>query len=331
MKFRKTLLLCIGAMPLLAHADWQPIINGDRYIVTLGATVNGLSGSITYSEDRWTGSNLPGIASQVYAVTNSLQNELNQQVREAAAAESFTYLGGSLNGEANVTLQPNGLGYLTTRLSGLSYTGTVRGSKSYWGLKATCFAYLRVNNIVATAQVGSATGGIADDTVGMTADVSSSANCDTNIGWIPIIGSLADKYAEHLATGKIKVAARDTIATMKDKLFFERDANAYAGINRIVPPDKVIPLPNGQTFAVGQWLYGQLAWILDNTSMTLVLGHGANPTLQLGSTSPDSNLVAGNVARMIFVVGGVTLNVDMHEDVTVIWQWRCSYKPCPIP
>ena len=31
-------------------------------------------------------------------------------------------------------------------------------------------------------------------------------------------------------------------AKMKDKLFFERDANAYAGLNRIVPADKVIPL-----------------------------------------------------------------------------------------
>ena len=79
----------------------------------------------------------------------------------------------------------------------------------------------------------------------MTANVSSSADCDSNVGWIPIIGSLVNKYAERLASGLVRTSARDMIATLKDKLFFERDANAYAGLNRIVPADKVIPLPYG--------------------------------------------------------------------------------------
>ena len=129
-------------------------------------------------------------------------------------------------------------------------------------------------------------------------------------------------------TGLIDGAARGAIATMKDKLFFERDANAYAGLNRIVPADKVIPLPNGQSFAVGQWLHGQLAWILNNVNANIVLGRGAVLGIVPGSTTPDS-LVTGNVIRFNLVVGGVTLNIDLREDVIVVWQWRCTRTPCP--
>ena len=72
-------------------------------------------------------------------------------------------------------------------------------------------------------------------------------------GWIPIIGLAVDIWLEHEVNGVVRTSARDLIASMKDKLFFERDANAYAGLNRIVPADKVIPLPNGQTFP---WVNG---------------------------------------------------------------------------
>ena len=122
--------------------------------------------------------------------------------------------------------------------------------------------------------------------------------------------------------------AREMIVDMKDKLFFERDANAYAGLNRIVPADKVIPLLNGQSFAVGQWLHGQLAWILNNVNANIVLGHGVVLGIVPGSTTPDS-LVTGNVVRFNLVVGGVTLNINMRQEVIVDWQWRCTRTPCP--
>jgi hypothetical protein len=40
-------------------------------------------------------------------------------------------------------------------------------------------------------------------------------------------------------------------------------------------------------------------------------------------------LVTGNVIRFNLVVGGVTLNIDLREDVIVVWQWRCTRTPCP--
>ncbi len=83
---------------------------------------------------------------------------------------------------------------------------------------------------------------------------------------------------------------------MTDKLFFERDANAYAGLNRIVPADKVIPLPNGQTFAVGQRLQNQLTWILTNVNANIVLEHGAVVEPFPGWTMPDY-CVTANVVR----------------------------------
>jgi hypothetical protein len=169
---------------------------------------------------------------------------------------------------------------------------------------------------------------LSDDSVGMTADVSSNANCSNSLQWVPLLGLVINIWAEHEVSGLIDGAARDAIATMKDKLFFERDANAYAGLNRIVPADKVIPLPNGQSFAVGQWLHGQLAWILNNVSANIVLGRGVVLGIVPGSTTPDS-LLTGDVIRFNLVVGGVTLNIHLRQEVIVVWQWRCTRTPCP--
>ena len=264
----------------------------------------------------------------MYSITSSLKTELNNQVREMAAREQINFTSGNLYGDANVTLQPNGAGYLTTRLSGLSYVGTASGTKRIGFLSGTCTVTVRVANIVATAQIGSATGGIPDESVGLTADVSSNANCSNSLQWVPLLGLVINIWAEHEVTGLIDGAARGAIATMKDKLFFERDANAYAGLNRIVPADKVIPLPNGQSFAVGQWLHGQLAWILNNVSANIVLGRGVVLGVVPGSTTPDS-LLTGDVIRFNLVVGGVTLNIHLRQEVIVVWQWRCTRGLAP--
>jgi hypothetical protein len=328
MKSRWTLLLAIVAVPHIAHADWLPTTLNDNYIVTVGASVNGSYGEITYSEDRNSGNYLPSVARDVYSITGSLSTELDNQVRQLAVREELNFWRGDLTGDANVTLQPNGAGYLITRVSGLNYLGIASGTKRIGPLSGTCTVTVRVTNIVATAQIGSATGGIPDDSVGLDADVSSSANCSNNLQWFPIVGLAINIWAEHKINGLIHGAANTAIATMKDKLFFDRDANAYAGLNRIVPADKVIPLPNGQSFAVGQWLQGQLAWILNNVNANIVLGRGAVVAPFTGWTLPDY-WVTGNVVRFNLVVGGVTLNINMREEVLVEWQWYCNSWPCP--
>ena len=110
MKSRWILLLTIGAVPLLAHADWAPAVYNDDYVVTVGAAVNGSYGQITYRESRFGGGNnyLGSVARDVYSVTSSLKTELNNQVREMATREQINFTSGNLYGDANVTLQPDG-------------------------------------------------------------------------------------------------------------------------------------------------------------------------------------------------------------------------------
>lgn len=328
MKIRWALLLGIIAVPHVALADWEPIRVADNYIVTVGASVNGSYGEITYSEDAWSGNYLPSVARDVYSITDSITTEFDNQVREMAASSGLNFYRGELTGDANVTLQPNGAGYLIARLSGLNYMGRASGNYGSGLLSAHCTVSVQITNIVATAQIGSANGGIPDDTVGLEANVDPHVNCTTGIDWIPIVGWVLNIFANHQLNGAAKVAAKSALAMMKDKLFFERDSNAYAGLNRIVPADKVIPLPNGQTFAAGQWLHGQLAWILNNVNANIVLGRGAKVETFTGWTLPDY-WITGTVARFNLVVGGVTLNINMREEVLVEWQWGCSSWPCP--
>ena len=323
MKFRWALLLSIGALPHIAQADWWPVVLGDDYVVTVGASVNGQYGEITYRENSTYGNYLPSIAADVASIPAALKVEFDSQVQEMAARESLQFRNSNLYGELNVTLQPNGAGYLTSRLTGLNYVGVASGSKSVGFLTVTCTATVRMLNIVANAQIGSATGAIPEDSVGLVADLSWNVNCSNNVSWIPFVGQIVNIWAEHIANGKIKAKTNEMVTQMKDKLFFERDANAYAGLNRIVPADKVIPLPNGQSFAVGQWLHGQLAWILNNVNANIVLGRGVGPIVPAPGMDFPSNMITGNVARFNLVVGGVTLNINMREEVVVQWDWYC--------
>lgn len=328
MKLRWIFLLAIGAVPTLAHAEWQPITVADNYIVTVGAAINGSYGEISYSEDRNSGNYLPSIARDVLAIREALSTELDNQVRDAAARSDLQFLYGDLSGDANITMQPNGAGYLMARMTGLEYIGFASGTKSWGPFVGTCTVSVQMWNMVATAQIGSATGAIPEDSVGLEANKTHHTNCTTNVDWIPIFGLAVNIWAEHEANGEIRKQTKEFFAKMNDKLFFERDANAYAGLNRIVPEDKVIPLPNGQNFAVGQWLKGQLSWMLNNVNANIVLGEGAQVETFTGWTMPDY-WITGTVARFNLVVGGVTLNINMREEVLVEWQWGCTGWPCP--
>ena len=70
MKSRWIFLLTIGAAPLVAHADWAPAVYNDNYVVTVGASVNGSYGQITYSEPRFGSGNdyLGSVARDVYSI-----------------------------------------------------------------------------------------------------------------------------------------------------------------------------------------------------------------------------------------------------------------------
>src|SRR5262245_1911891 len=116
MKLKRILLLAIGAAPLAAHADWQPVVYNDDYVVTLGGTVNNGYRQSSDSEGRYSGNYLPSIARDVYSITNSRKTELNSQVRDMATREGLTFSYSNLYGNANVTLQPNGAGYLTSQI-----------------------------------------------------------------------------------------------------------------------------------------------------------------------------------------------------------------------
>jgi hypothetical protein len=65
--------------------------------------------------------------------------------------------------------------------------------------------------------------------------------------------------------------------------------------------------------------------------MTVVLGRGADTSIQPGSTTPEFNVFSGTVVKVNLAIGGVSLAVNMRQEIGVIWEWRCSYRPCPIP
>ncbi|MDT9001809.1 hypothetical protein RQP53_21210 [Paucibacter sp. APW11] len=329
--------LTVGMMALLgagvAQADWSPRVVSAQYI----ATVSYGGASLSYSEDRRANGPLGSFAGKMAAAPYAFQSSLNDFMRQAAVSKGVNFVSGSLSGDPTVQIQPQGNGAVLLSLTGLSYDAYTQFSGKRWGIFSyDCSNHASLANIRVTGQYGAADGRLLSDKVGVNADVGSSTDCDSNISWIlPILGNILINTAEGKIDQGIVNGVTGALSQLKDGLFFGRDQNYLTGLNQLIPADKVITLPNGQTFAIGQYVNNNLAYLIANSQLTLKIGKGAVVKGVYGAGEPFNTQITGNVANLQLSVPGVTIGVSLIEQVNVDWQWQCSLrdpsKRCPIP
>lgn len=316
-----------------AQADWTPRIISSQYI----ATVNYGGGSVSYSEDRNANGPLSNFAGKMVAVPYAMQNAMNEFMRQAAVSKGVNFQGGWLTGDPLVQIQPQGNGTVLLTLSGLNYDAYTQFSGKRWGIFSyDCRNHASLANMRVTGQYGAADGGLQSDKVGVTANVGSSTDCDSNISWIlPILGNILINTAEGKIDQGIVSGVTASLAQLKDGLFFGRDQNYLTGLNQLIPADKVVRLPNGQTFAIGQYVNNNLAYLIANGQISLQLGKGAVVSGVYGMNEPMNNEINGTYATLQLTVPGVSFSVSLTEKVNVRWQWQCSLrdpsKRCDIP
>lgn len=329
--------LMLGALALAfagaAQADWSPRIVSGQYV----ATVSYGGGSVSYAEDRRSGGPLASLAGQMFSVPYAMQSGLNDFLRQTAASKGVTFQSGSLTGDVNVQIQPQANGTMLMTLGGISYDAYTQYSGKRWGIVSfSCVNHVSLGNLQVTAQYGAATGTLPSDKVGATANVGSSTDCDSNLSWmLPILGDIIINKAEGKIDQGVLNGLSGSLSTVKDALFFGRDQNYLTGLNRLIPADKVVALPNGQVFPIGQYVNNNLAYLIANSQIGLQLGKGAVVKGVYGTNEPTYDTISGSVLTLQLTVPGVSFTVNLTEKVNVEWQWKCSLrdpsKVCQIP
>ncbi|WP_269632022.1 hypothetical protein [Pelomonas sp. BJYL3] len=329
--------LLLGALALAftgaAQADWSPRIQSGQYV----ATVSYGGGSLSYAEDWRSGGPLGTLAGQMKAVPYSMQNGLNEFMRASAASQGVNFQSGTLSGDVNVQIQPQANGTVLMTLGGVRYDAYTQFSGKRWGIISySCVNHASLANLQVTAQYGAATGELPSDKIGVTANVGSSTDCDSNLSWmLPILGNIIINKAEGKIDQGVLDGVKGSLGMVKDGLFFGRDQNYLTGLNKLIPADKVVTLPNGQTFPIGQYVNNNLAYLIANSQVSVQLGKGAVVQGVYGTGEPTSDIISGNVITLNLSAPGMNFTVNLTERLNVMWQWKCSLrdptKSCPIP
>ncbi|POZ61603.1 hypothetical protein [Chromobacterium alticapitis] len=152
----KLLVVALGAVSGIAQAGWRPVIRSDN----LNVAVNYGGGSVAYAESRiGVMGPLGRVVSQLKALPYDLQQGLNGRVAPMINQNGASFQGGSVSGNAVVTIQPSASGVTYLSVSGLNYQVTSHFSARKWGvIKADCTNTLTLSNIAVTGQYGSVNG-----------------------------------------------------------------------------------------------------------------------------------------------------------------------------
>ncbi|MGC0153946.1 hypothetical protein ACPRNU_15900 [Chromobacterium vaccinii] len=314
-----------------AQADWAPRVVSDQYLATIGYG----GGALSYSEDAKAMGPLRQAAGELLSVPYSLQQGLNGRVSQLVAQNGATFLGGTVSGNAQVTIRPDASGVAYISLSGLGYQVRSQYSGHKWGvISYSCTNTLTLSNIVITAQYGTANGNMVDGKTGMTATTNSSTDCDSNLSWIlPVVGDMLIGKAEGKIDGTIQQSLQAGLAQVKDALLYKPDQNMLKGLGRLVPPGKVVALPGGGSFPLGQYIQDNFAYLLGNSQLSIQLGSPIALRVMPGTSEPRSSDFSSDVVTISLSSPAMAFSVKLSERIGVDWQWRCptSNPGCRIP
>ncbi|QPF73601.1 hypothetical protein G8A07_12160 [Roseateles sp. DAIF2] len=337
MRCNKPLLgLALGVLAAQsAWAGWDPQMVSGQYTVTLQYG----GGSLSYSEDHNAWGPLARTASELRGIPAQMENGLNNFMRNYASSNGVNFRSGTLSGDLRLQISPQGGGVMRSTLSGLRYDAWTQFSGKKWGIiKFNCVSHLSLANITVGASYNASNGQVPTNSILLDGQPGSSTDCDSNLSWIlPVVGNYIVRKVEGQIDQGVLQGLQGTLGQGNQALFYGRDHLQLTGLTRLVPVDKEIVLPNGQRFAIGQYVHNNLAYLLSNASITVQLGKGAiMPDTQWGSGDPGYDSVQGEHLLLQISVPGLSFSVRLHEQINLSWSWnnRCgpnSDMICHIP
>ncbi|HYC42677.1 MAG TPA: hypothetical protein VEB70_06790 [Noviherbaspirillum sp.] len=307
-----------------AHADWVPQILSSKYV----ATISHGGGTTTYEEDARTGGPLARIAGDTYIVPQRIESGLNGFMREAASGNGTSFLYGSLTGNLGVTIRPQPDGTALMRLHGMQYDAFTRYSGKKWGIiKFDCTNHLTLAGMSITAQYGTANGSLPSDKIGVDAAPRSSTECDSNLGWmLPIVSNQIINKVEGRINEGVLAGITGGLGVIKSQLVFAPGQDYQSGLQRLIPADRVITLPNGQAFPIGLYVRDNIAYLSANGQMDIRLGKGVRVEPVVGTGEPSRETISGEVLDVTVSAPGMAFHANLKQVVRVGWRWQCSVR-----
>jgi len=327
---RHALFLAAALASGAAQADWSPSYRSNNYVVTV--SYNG--GSVSYGESATADNGrITPFAREMLGIRTVLENSINGVVGAAVAQQGAGFQGGTLSGNLHAHIQPAAPDTLLMRLDGLNYEARSTYSGKRWGIVSySCTNTFSAKNLVLTGQYG-ANNGVLLPSVGVTSDVNSSTDCDSNLSWmLPIVGDLlVNKVTGKLDT-RLEEGARSAMNGIKDKLLYTPDPNWGIGVLRLVPASLQITTADGRPFNIGQFIANNLPYLLGNSQIDLQFGRGVSVKLVPGIAEPMQTFYDENIVTINISSPSATFAIRVSQQTNVDWKWRCpGTRPCSIP
>ncbi|POZ63337.1 hypothetical protein [Chromobacterium alticapitis] len=165
------------------------------------------------------------------------------------------------------------------------------------------------------------------DKVGITANVASSTDCDSNLSWIlPVVGDMFIHKVDGVIDATLKSKVADSLANFKDALLFKPDQNWLVGLNQLVPVDKIVNLPGGGNFPIGQYVRNNTQYLIGNSQITLRLGDWLPPFQSDPSTNGKVDVSApqnysSEVLSLTLTSPASSFSIKVNEVANVGWKW----------
>ncbi|PTT92670.1 hypothetical protein DBR42_01520, partial [Pelomonas sp. HMWF004] len=258
------------------------------------------------------------------AVRTRMENGLNDYMRQIAGSGGISFKSGSLSGDLDIIITPQMNGTALLRLGGISYDAyTEYSGKKFGIISINCVNHASLSGIQVTAQYGTTNGSMPSDSVGLTANnIASSTDCDSNLSWIlPILGDMIINRAEGKANQFVADGLTGALTQFKDDLFFGRrpSENYLTGLNKLVPTDKTVRLPDGTPFPIGQYVSNNLAYLIGNSQMSIRINRFGARMLTVGSNFWDAqgidppSVLTGDLIAIKLSAPGMAFDITLQE------------------
>lgn len=318
---RKTLFLLAALASGAAQADWAPVLRGNNNVVTVSYG----GGSVTYKESATNyDGRLSPFVGQMRGIRTGLETKINTVVGATIAQQGITFRGGSLSGNLHARIQPAAPNTLLMGIDGISYQARSTFSGKKLGvIKFDCTNIFSANNISMTGQYG-ANNGVLLPSVGITSNVDSSTDCDSNLSWIlPVVGDLLVNKVTGVIDSRLEEGVRGAMNDVKDKLLYVPDPAWGIGVLRLVPQTLQITAADGRSFNIGQIIANNLPYLLGNSQIDMQFGQGLNLSVVPGTSSPQKTYFDENVLTLSVTSPSLSFSVRLSQEAYVDWQWRC--------
>lgn len=329
-RFRALAAVLLAFTSTASMADWSPRFTSGAFQGTITfeghqATVSEAMTGVDYSSGP-----LGILAQHVYALPNQARSQLDNEVKTLVSQSSgsgynVSFIGSGISG--GITMSLRGLtgahtGWNQATLSGLSYTATVRGTGSQYGISFECDSTLAVNNVSMAITYEPYTGQVSSDSALSYAKLNptASTHCSSSIDFIPLLGDVIDGWVGQKISSTVVNLLNGYASKAVDYVIPK--GPDFLGLYAAVPHGKYKVSINGTQIDLGDYLHDNFSSLFTGRMLTVTM----KPAIHVGtvkSTNEPPWVYTNNTIKVDFNDPNTALTFSVVDTQSYQWTWYC--------